>query len=268
MSDPSVKEIFVLRFRSLLEVLCSSNSGDEESFEPDFDDLYTRANLLYHHGVRLASVHMIGESTITKLRHVVDLLTEKREPLQSTCFYANTEQRTLPGRPKFVITESQLSYLSDHALKAVDMARMFDVSVTTIHRRLNDFNMSIANSFSNIDNNALDSIILNIKQQHPNSGYRMALGHLRSRRFFIQQTRVRKSMRRVDPEGTVMRWLHVTERREYNVISPNALWHIDGNHKLIRSVQFNNCKIPCYFSTQSIPDNFTNHKPSPTTHFF
>ncbi|XP_068690585.1 uncharacterized protein [Montipora foliosa] len=41
-------------------------------------------------------------------------------------------------------------------------------------------------------------------------------------------------MRRVDPEGTVMRWLNVTERREYNVVSPNAMWHIDGNHKLIR----------------------------------
>ena len=64
-SKPYVlKEIFVSRFSSLLEVLCSRNSGYEESFEPDFDGLYTRANLLYHHGVRLASVHMIEESTI------------------------------------------------------------------------------------------------------------------------------------------------------------------------------------------------------------
>ena len=57
MSDPSVKEIFLSRVRSFLEVLMSScNSGDEESLEHDFDYLYTRANLLYHHGVRLASV--------------------------------------------------------------------------------------------------------------------------------------------------------------------------------------------------------------------
>ena len=63
--------------------------------------------------------------------------------------------------------ESQLSYLSDHTFKALDMARMFDVSVATIHKLLKDFNMSIAYSFSNIDNNALDSIILNIKQQFP-----------------------------------------------------------------------------------------------------
>ena len=35
----------------------------------------TCASLLYHRGVRLASVHMIEESTITKLRNVVGLLS-------------------------------------------------------------------------------------------------------------------------------------------------------------------------------------------------
>ena len=109
-------------------------------------------------------------------------------------------------------------------LKAVDMARMFDVSVQTIHRGLKDFNVSVSHSFSNTDNNQLDNIVLDIKQQHPICGYRMVLGHLRSKGLFIQQTRVRESMRRVDPEGNVMRWLHVTEKQEYNVISPNALW--------------------------------------------
>ena len=92
---------------------------------------------------------------------------------------------------------------------------MFDVSVATIHRRLKDSDMPISHSFSNIDNNALYNVILNIKQQHPNSGYGMVLGHRRSRGLFIQQTQIRESMRRVDPEGTVMRWLNVTERREY-----------------------------------------------------
>ena len=61
------------RVRTLLKVLSSCNSGGKESLDHDFDDLYTCANLLYHHGVRLASVHMIEESTITKLRNV-DLL--------------------------------------------------------------------------------------------------------------------------------------------------------------------------------------------------
>ena len=125
--------------------------------------------------MRLASVHMIEESTITKLRNIVDLLTEKRESLQSTGFCAQAEQRASPGRPKLIITESQSSYLSDYGFKTVDMARMFDVSVATIHRQLKDFNMSISHSFSDIDNNVLGNIILDIKQQHPNSDYRLVL---------------------------------------------------------------------------------------------
>lgn len=28
--------------------------------------------------------------------------------------------------------------------------------------------------------------------------------------------------------------LHVLRRRQYSVPGPNSLWHIDGNHKLIR----------------------------------
>ena len=56
-----------------------------------------------HNGVRLASVHMIEESTITKLKNVVDLLTEKRDSLQITCFYANTEQRASLGKPVIIL---------------------------------------------------------------------------------------------------------------------------------------------------------------------
>ena len=70
-----MKEIFLSIVRSLLEVLFIRSSSDKESLEHDFDNLCTHANLLYHHGVHLASVHMIDESTITKLRNVVDLLT-------------------------------------------------------------------------------------------------------------------------------------------------------------------------------------------------
>ena len=62
----------------------SSHKTDEESVEHDFDDLYTRANLLYDHRVRLASVHVINEFTTTKLKNFIDFLTEKQHSLQST----------------------------------------------------------------------------------------------------------------------------------------------------------------------------------------
>ncbi|KAJ8381337.1 hypothetical protein SKAU_G00021150 [Synaphobranchus kaupii] len=43
-------------------------------------------------------------------------------------------------------------------------------------------------------------------------------------------------MRAVDPIGTLFRGLelNVVHRRTYSVPAPLALWHIDGNHKLIR----------------------------------
>ena len=43
-------------------------------------------------------------------------------------------------------------------------------------------------------------------------------------------------MRRVDPEGVLLRALTINtvNRRKYQVYAPLALWHIDGNHKLIR----------------------------------
>ena len=41
-------------------------------------------------------------------------------------------------------------------------------------------------------------------------------------------------MHLIDPYSVAMRWMDTLVRREYHVTSPNALWHVDGNHKLIR----------------------------------
>ena len=41
-------------------------------------------------------------------------------------------------------------------------------------------------------------------------------------------------MRELDPVGTALRWRGTICRRKYNVRGPNAMWHIDGNHKMIR----------------------------------
>lgn len=48
--------------------------------------------------------------------------------------------------------------------------------------------------------------------------------------------RVQESMRRADPGGVLMCTLQLNprRRRRYSVRAPNSLWHIDGNHKLIR----------------------------------
>jgi len=63
-------------------------------------------------------------------------------------------------------------------------------------------------------------------------------GALLSRGIRVQNTRVRESIRRVNPEGVLLRVLTINtiNRRKYSVYAPLALWHIDGNHKLIRLI--------------------------------
>ncbi|KAI6139130.1 hypothetical protein BKA82DRAFT_3926344, partial [Pisolithus tinctorius] len=50
----------------------------------------------------------------------------------------------------------------------------------------------------------------------------------------LQYHRVLHSLRRVDRIGQVLRDRRVKRRRKYYAKQPNAIWHIDGHHKLIR----------------------------------
>ena len=73
-----------------------------------------------------------------------------------------------------------------------------------------------------------------IQYMFPMCGNLQMLGHLHYRGLRVQQVRVRESLRRVDPEGSMIRRLCTINRRAYRVDAPLSLWHIDGNHKLIR----------------------------------
>lgn len=138
------------------------------------------------------------------------------------------------GRPRYCISREQLLYLVHEKFNREDISRMLGVSVSTIQRRLNDYNISIKESYTELTNEELDRVILQIQRDHPNTGYRRMEGFLSTRGIRVQQMRLRLAMQRTDPDGVVLRWLNTIHRRTYQVTSPLALWHIDGNHKLIR----------------------------------
>ena len=129
------------------------------------------------------------------------------------------------GRPKFDIPIEQLVYLLDNGFKVSDIASLLFVSEKTIHRRLQDNGLSVHSTYEKLANDDLDVIVKNILQEFPNSGYKSMHGHLLSRGLKIQEIRVRESMRRCDPEGTVVRALQirVTHRRSYNARAPLSL---------------------------------------------
>ena len=60
------------------------------------------------------------------------------------------------------------------------------------------------------------------------------MGILRSRSIHVPRHRVRDIIPRIDPINTALRWRAMHPRYQYDVPGPNALWHIDGLHKLIR----------------------------------
>ncbi len=126
----------------------------------------------------------------------------------------------------------------ERGFTTVKMAELLGVSVRTIERRFHDFGLSVRATYTEITDVQLDETVRGIMLIFPNTGYKRLSSYLRSRGIHIQQKRVRQAMRRVDPEGTILRALemNVIKRRVYSVPSPLALWHIDGNHKLIRYI--------------------------------
>ena len=138
------------------------------------------------------------------------------------------------GRPKIDITSGVLNYFFSHGFSATATAMLLQVSLSTIRRRMNDHGIRVRNLYSVISDAELDRAITSIQHQHPNCGYRMMSGYLAQLGHRVQQCRIREAMARTDPEGIISRWCNSVQRRQYSVPSPNALWHIDGNHRLIR----------------------------------
>ena len=138
------------------------------------------------------------------------------------------------GRPRYDISQEQLKYLLENRFTIPQIADMLAVSERTIHRRMNEFSLSVSSHYSSISDDDLDQLVSEIQHQFPMCGNIQMQGHLFSRGHRVQQIRVRESQRRVDHEGCMMRHLRTINRRHYRVPAPLSLWHIDGNHKLIR----------------------------------
>ena len=140
------------------------------------------------------------------------------------------------GRPKLNIPQDQLEFLVEKKFKVREMALLFGTSTRTIERRLCEFGLSIGATYAELSDAQLDAVIGDIVRDFPNVGYKRLTGLLQARGLRVQQSRIRESMRRVNPEGTLLRALelNVIRRRRYHVGGTLSLWHIDGNHKLIR----------------------------------
>ena len=60
------------------------------------------------------------------------------------------------------------------------------------------------------------------------------IGWFRCHGIRVQKERIRLSLARVDQLGQALRNHRTIDRRIYETPRSNALWHLDGHHKLIR----------------------------------
>ncbi len=61
---------------------------------------------------------------------------------------------------------------------------------------------------------------------------------LRAEGLLVTRHRVRVMLSHIDPAAAARRWSTTVARRTYYVPYPNSLWHMDGNMRLIRYLQF------------------------------
>uniref|UniRef100_A0A8W8MCH0 Integrase core domain-containing protein n=1 Tax=Magallana gigas TaxID=29159 RepID=A0A8W8MCH0_MAGGI len=142
------------------------------------------------------------------------------------------------GRPVFKIPFETLEFFVENGFKVAEIARLIGVSKRTVERRLKDYDLGIRQSYSPLTDHELEDEVKKIINDFPHVGYRTMSGLLQVKGHRVQEKRIRHAMQNADSCGVLFRRLFLSasrvQRRTYSVKAPQALWHIDENHKLIR----------------------------------
>ena len=138
---------------------------------------------------------------------------------------------TCIGRPPIDVNIEDIAFLRGLRFSWQRIAQILGISRSTLYRRINEEGLARNLSYTTISDADLDKLVADIKAVHPNDGERLMMV---SRNIFVPRARLRGAIHRVDPINTALRRSVTIRRRRYVCAGPNAVWHIDGNHKLIK----------------------------------
>lgn len=209
----------------------------ETSRDPcELDYLVYQIDKLYR---IVKSLDIYPDETLENLSMSFGLMSQiqEQEHLQTDASYAyvpNVLVTSSRGRPRLDVRTEQLEYLLSMGFTCPRIATAIGVSLSTIRRRMSQSGLSVKALYSTISDNDLNVLAIKIQEHFPNCGYRMMYAHLLQEGHRVPHSRVRETLRHIDPEGVAVRWASTVKRRTYSVPSPLSLWHIDGNHKLRR----------------------------------
>ena len=132
-----------------------------------------------------------------------------------------------------MIPKSQLENFLKLKNPIAAIAREFDVSRHLIYKAIQEYQIEYE-KFTSESQPEIETAVVASKQQHANAGEAIIQGHLSSMGVHVQRHKIRRAIHAVDPEGVEERKQKPIKRRVYSVPCPNYIWHIDGNHKLVR----------------------------------
>jgi hypothetical protein len=118
------------------------------------------------------------------------------------------------------------------AIQLTTLASAMGIHRNSLRYYLNEYQVDY--KFSELSDSDLDLLVKTFRETKPDSGVCYLVEFLRNHGLRVQKARVKASIDCVDPLGQVIRAHIPVWRRTYEVPRPNALWHIDGHHKLIR----------------------------------
>lgn len=135
-----------------------------------------------------------------------------------------------PGRKPIQVDRDTLTYLKSLGFSWKEISDILGPSRKTLCRRAAEWGIA---TYSTVTDLELDSKVTEIKQNFPNSGEVMINGYLLAQNIRVKRQRLRDCISQLN----VFMNLPLNPRiyrRNYSVPGPNYLWHIDGNHKIIR----------------------------------
>jgi hypothetical protein len=145
-----------------------------------------------------------------------------------------TTQRTgKRGRPRKIVSRSLLqeAFKSGRNISISRVATSLGLHRHSVRHYMKLYSI-IKKPFSNISDQLLDILIKCFKDSHPNTGIRYIRGFLLQKGIRVQRFRITAALSRVDNVARVILRNKTIKRREYKSARPNALWHMDGHHKL------------------------------------
>lgn len=139
------------------------------------------------------------------------------------------------GRPQKIVSKDILheAFTEGRNISRAKLARTIGVSRGTLTKYCELYGIR-RQKFTEISDEDLDLLVRDYKLRHPNTGIRYLRGNMLLQHFRIQRSRIIESINRVDTLAKQLRKDTTIKRREYHSARPNALWHLDGHHKLIQ----------------------------------